>query len=123
MHTLVDQSTKMQELVATTLITKIDQLNSGLSILQEEVRMSKTDITGQKPINHLCKRKHKVFEDFDADDEGGGDNDNDNDNDDFRHTPAWSHLQVSPMSLSHHDIDINKNLKNAICMHMKSPKD
>jgi len=120
MHTLVDQSTKMQELAATTLITKIDQLNSGLSILQEEVRMSKTDITGQKPIDRLRKRKRKVFEDFDADDEGGGDNDDDDDDDDFRRTPAWSRLQVSPTSLSHHDIDINKNLKNAIRTHMKS---
>jgi hypothetical protein len=103
-YTMVDQSIKMQELVATRLTTKIDQLTSGLAILQEEVHMTKEDTTERKPLSRLRKSKRskcKVFEDFDADDEGG-DDDEDDEGSNFRRTATWTRLQVSLMYLTHH---------------------
>ena len=61
---MVDQSIKMQELAATRLTTKIDQLTSRLAILQEEVHTTKEDMTQWKPLSCLCNSKHKVFEDL-----------------------------------------------------------
>jgi len=104
-YTMVDQSIKTQELAATRLTTKIDQLTSGLAILQEEVRMTKEDTIQQKPLSRLRNSKHskrKVFEDFDADDEGGDGDEDDDERSNYRCTAAWTRLQVSLIYLTHH---------------------
>jgi hypothetical protein len=65
--------------------------------------MTKEDTTEQKPLSSLRKSKRskrKVFEDFDADDEGG-DDDEDDEGGNFRRTATWTHLQVSLMYLTH----------------------
>ncbi|KAG1845534.1 hypothetical protein F4604DRAFT_1936868 [Suillus subluteus] len=82
-----------KECMATMLNAKLDKLTSRVTVLQEEVRVGKVS----KSSGPAQKRKRKVLEGFEADDEGGGDDeDEDEDGDlDFRCTPAWVCLQAA----------------------------